>query len=161
MALQRQLRIVDSARGEDMTETALMIAFATSDMQRVDQHFGSARSFAIYAVDMEQAKLLQAAQFGQLAQDGDEDKLAAKLELLEGCAAVYCQAAGSSAITQLLAKGIQPVKVSPGVEIKDLLESLQEELRHGPSAWLAKAVARQQSPNPGRFDAMEAEGWED
>ena len=83
MALQRQLRIVDSARGEDMTETALMIAFATSDMQRVDQHFGSARSFAIYAVDMEQAKLLQAAQFGQLAQDGDEDKLAAKLELLE------------------------------------------------------------------------------
>ncbi|MEI6746113.1 MAG: NifB/NifX family molybdenum-iron cluster-binding protein, partial [Methylococcaceae bacterium] len=44
-------------------------------MLHVDQHFGSAQSFAIYAVNPEQAELLEAAQFGNLAQDGNEDKL--------------------------------------------------------------------------------------
>ena len=47
-------------------ETALKIAFATTDMETVNQHFGSAKSFAIYAVDMEDAQLLEAAQFGEL-----------------------------------------------------------------------------------------------
>ena len=90
-------------------ETALKIAFATTDMETVNQHFGSAKSFAIYAVNMDDAQLLEAAQFGELSQDGNEDKLSVKLDLLSGCAAVYCQAVGGSAINQLIAKGIQPV----------------------------------------------------
>ena len=48
-------------------ETALKIAFATTDMDTVNQHFGSAKSFAVYAVDMDDAQLLEAAQFGELS----------------------------------------------------------------------------------------------
>ena len=62
---------------------------------------------------------------------------------------------------QLLTHGIQPVKVSEGVEIVDLIQSLQDEMRAGPSSWLAKAIARQKSPEMTRFDAMEAEGWDE
>lgn len=142
-------------------DTALKIAFATTDMENVNQHFGSAKSFAVYAVDMEASQLLEAAQFGELAQDGNEDKLSVKIQLLEGCAAVYCQAIGGSAINQLLSYGIQPVKVHEGSKIKDLIVDLQNELKAGPSSWLAKAINKHKSPDPNRFDAMENEGWDE
>lgn len=142
-------------------ETALKIAFATTDMETVNQHFGSAKSFAIYAVNMDDAQLLEAAQFGELQQDGNEDKLSVKIELLNGCAAVYCQAVGGSAINQLIAKNIQPVKVHEGGQIKDLIVDLQNEMKAGPSSWLAKAINQHKSPDPERFNRMEDEGWDE
>ena len=140
-------------------ETAIKVAFATSDMLHVNQHFGSARAFAVYAVDPERAEMLEAAQFGELEHDGNEAKLSVKLELLAGCAAVYCQAVGASAIKQIVAQGIQPIKVSEGCSIKSLLADLQAEMRSGPSSWLAKAISQQLGPDPKRFDAMADEGW--
>lgn len=142
-------------------ETALKIAFATTDMETVNQHFGSAKSFAIYAVNMDDAQLLEAAEFGELQQDGNEDKLSVKIELLNGCAAVYCQAVGGSAINQLIAKGIQPVKVHEGGKIKDLIVDLQNEMKAGPSSWLAKAINQHKTPDPERFTRMEDEGWDE
>ena len=53
----------------------------------------------------EQFEFLEAAQFGDLAQDGNEDKLSVKIQLLDGCAAVYCQAIGASAIKQIVTQG--------------------------------------------------------
>jgi len=141
--------------------TALKIAFATSDMNTVNQHFGSAKSFAIYAVNQDGAQLLEAAEFGVLAQDGNEDKLSVKIDLLADCAAVYCQAIGASAINQLMAKGIQPVKVHEGSKIADLVRDLQHELMAGASTWVAKALKKYQNPNPDRFKQMEDEGWDE
>lgn len=161
MAIARRLYICDISQDEAAMTTRLKIAFATSDLQHVDQHFGSARTFAVYAVDMESAQLLEAAQFGEQAQDGNEDKLAAKIELLDGCAAVYCEAVGASAVRQIVAAGIQPVKVDHGSPIADLIEDFQTELKTGPSAWLAKAIARQNAGDASRFTQMEAEGWEE
>jgi nitrogen fixation protein NifX len=91
----------------------------------------------------------------------NEDKLAAKIDSLDGCIAVYAQAVGASAVGQLKMHGIHPVKVSAGAHIGDLLQSLQDELRMGPNAWLAKAIRTQMSVDPKRFDEMEAEGWEE
>jgi nitrogen fixation protein NifX len=152
--LKRQLRVV----GPDVS-TALKVAFATTDMKSVNQHFGSSMSFAVYAVEPDEAQLLEVAQFGRLAQDGNEDKLAAKITTLAGCSAVYSQACGASAVRQLIAKGIQPVRVEPDTRISALIEALQQEMRAGPSAWLAKAIRQQQGGDMGRFDAMEEEGW--
>lgn len=142
-------------------ETAIKVAFATTDMVHVNQHFGSAKSFAVYAVDLEQSELMEAAQFGELAQDGNEDKLSVKIQLLYGCAAVYCQAIGASAIKQIVAQGIQPIKVHEGSTIKDLIGDLQNEMKSGPSSWLAKAINQHKGPNAQRFDAMEEEGWDE
>jgi nitrogen fixation protein NifX len=155
------MQIVQSTDERKFMETALKIAFATTDMETVNQHFGSAKSFAIYAVNMDDAQLLEAAQFGELQQDGNEDKLSVKIELLNGCAAVYCQAVGGSAINQLIAKNIQPVKVHEGGKIKDLIVDLQNEMKAGPSSWLAKAINQYKSPDPERFNQMEDEGWDE
>jgi nitrogen fixation protein NifX len=142
-------------------ETAIKVAFATTDMVHVNQHFGSAKSFALYAVDPERTELLEAAEFGNLSQDGNEDKLSVKIQLLDGCAAVYCQAIGASAIKQIVAQGIQPIKVHEGSVIKNLLADLQAEMKSGPSAWLAKAINQSKGPAPERFDAMAEEGWDE
>lgn len=142
-------------------DTGIKVAFATTDMIHVNQHFGSAKSFAVYAVDPEKSDLLEAAQFGELAQDGNEDKLSVKIQLLDGCAAVYCQAIGASAIKQIVAQGIQPIKVHEGSTIKNLISDLQSEMKAGPSSWLAKAINQNKGPDPQRFDAMEDEGWEE
>ena len=165
MGLQRRMQVIDGSTPseEEVTfvDTAIKIAFATSDMEHVNQHFGSAKSFAIYAINPDGAKLLEASQFGQLDQDGNEDKLVVKMAMLEGCAAVYCHAVGSSAVRQLISRGVQPVKVSDNVAISDLIEMLQDEMRSGPSSWLAKAIDNQKGPDMNRFDDMEAEGWEE
>ncbi|MEW8536694.1 MAG: NifB/NifX family molybdenum-iron cluster-binding protein [Candidatus Thiodiazotropha endolucinida] len=161
MTLQRRLQLVGCNTEEQWMTTALKVAFATSDMKHVDQHFGAAQSFAIYAVDRDKVCFVEASEFGALAMDGNEDKLAAKIAALDGCIAVYSQAVGASAIQQLKAQGIQPVKVSPGSEIRELLENLQEELRQGPGSWLAKAIASTMPVDPARFDKMEEEGWEE
>jgi nitrogen fixation protein NifX len=142
-------------------ETVLKVAFATTDMKHVDQHFGAAQSFAIYAVDQDRVCFLEASEFGKLDMDGNEDKLAEKINVLDGCIAVYSQAVGASAINQLKTRGIQPVKVSPGAVITDLLSSLQEELVQGPSSWLARALQQTMPVDPSRFDEMESEGWEE
>lgn len=139
-------------------------AFATSDRHKVDQHFGAASALLIYEVSPDRASVLDLAQFGALDQDGHESKLAAKLDLLQGCAVVYCQAIGGSAIQQLLAIGVHPVRVDANVPIALLLAELQTALRGGSApAWFGRVIARhrQAESDEARFAAMDAEGWRD
>jgi nitrogen fixation protein NifX len=161
MALMRRMHILSDPEEAALMETSIKVAFATKDLKHVNQHFGSAQTFALYAVNPKQSELLEVAEFGQLDQDGNEAKLGAKIALLDGCAAVYCQAVGASAVRQLVAAGIQPVKVYEGSAITDLIADLQEELVSGPSAWLAKALARQGAPDAERFARTEFENWEE
>jgi nitrogen fixation protein NifX len=161
MALKTRMKVLDCNTSETWVAAAVKVGFASTDMQTVNQHFGSTEALAIYAVDMERSKLVEVFQFGALAQDDDEDKLTAKIDALDGCIAMYSQAVGTSAAGQLKAKGIQPVKVNAGTGIQPLLENLQDELRMGPSAWLARAIKSHTPVDPKRFDEMEAEGWEE
>jgi len=133
------------------------IAFATSDRRAVDQHFGAAGSFAIYEVGEKEARLIEVAEFIETAMDGHEGKLAAKVELLGDCAAVYCNAVGASAIQQLLAASIQPMRVDEGVLIDDLLCGLQKSLLSDTPVWLAKHLKKQ----AGGKSFAEDEEWQE
>jgi nitrogen fixation protein NifX len=135
---------------------SVKIAFATSDRKAVNQHFGAAEAFAIYEVSEHDAKLIEVAEFIETAMDGHEGKLAAKVELLGDCAAVYCNAAGASAIQQLLAGGIQPMRVEEGSAIEELLSGLQKNLVEEPPVWLAKHLKKQAGKS---FDDDEA--WQE
>jgi nitrogen fixation protein NifX len=141
---------------------SLRIAFASSDRQRVDQHFGAAEAFAVYVVEPPAARLVEVAEFSEadVLMDGHEGKLARKIELLGGCAAVYCVAVGGSAIKQLLAAGIQPMKVEEGVAIDDCLGELLGSVQSGTSPlWLRKAL--QGGRDEKRFDELLSEAWQE
>ncbi len=140
---------------------ALQVAFATSDLAAVNEHFGSATRFGIYRVAADRADLLGAVKFDAVEHDGNEGKLPAKISALTGCAAVFCQAAGGSAVKKLLAAGIQPIKLEPGATISQTLSWLRGEIDHPSASWVVKALRpAERRDDPGRFDAMEAEGWQ-
>jgi len=135
----------------------LKVAFASADRERVNQHFGAASGFAIYHLDAEHAKLVELAEFPEEAMDGNEGKLAAKIAALSGCAAVYCLAVGGSAVRQLLAAGIQPVRLDDAQSIEAILTQLRLAVREGGVPWIDKALKRDAS----RFERMAAERWEE
>jgi nitrogen fixation protein NifX len=121
------------------------IAFATQDLKRVDAHFGWAKNIAIYEIGPEGHHFVEAVQFdGDLKEDGNEDKLAPKLETIKDCAILYVAAIGGSGAARVVASNIHPMKVNQPEEIVDLLCKLQEVLRGTPPPWLRKALAKGQ-----------------
>lgn len=137
----------------------LKVAFASADRVRVNEHFGAATGFAIYSLDAERARLVEVAEFAAESMDGNEGKLAAKIAALSGCAAVYCLAVGGSAVRQLLAAGIQPIRLDDAEPIDALLAKLRAAMRDGGVPWIDKALNRRADAD--RFARMAAEGWEE
>jgi nitrogen fixation protein NifX len=126
----------------------MKIAFATQDLKRVDAHFGWAKNIAIYDVSPEGHHFLQAVQFdGDLQEDGNEDKLAPKLEAIKDCAILYVAAIGGSGAARVVAKKIHPVKVNQPEEIALILVRLEEVLKGSPPPWLRKALNKGKERN--------------
>ncbi|SFX01402.1 NifB/NifX family molybdenum-iron cluster-binding protein [Marinospirillum alkaliphilum] len=143
-------------------QPVLRIAFASSDRQTINQHFGAAEAFVIFELRQNSFQLAEVAEFHgrDTARDGHEGKLEAKVALLQGCAAVYCNAVGASAIRQLLAANIQPLKVDEGLSIESQLRLLTEEWQQEPPVWMQRSLRQQQrSGHNNRFADMAAESW--
>ena len=91
----------------------MKVAFATQDLKRVDAHFGWAKNIAIYELTEDGHHFLEAIQFdGDLQEDGNEDKLAPKIEAVKDCAILYVAAIGGSGAARVVANNIHPMKVS-------------------------------------------------
>jgi nitrogen fixation protein NifX len=143
----RRLQLVWSIKQEPLA--VIKVAFASTDRTRVNQHFGAAEGFVIYEVTPEKATLVGVAEFAEEAMDGNEDKLTAKVDFLEGCAAVYVMAIGASAIKKLMAKGIQPIRVNEIDAVDELLSEISRAMSEGGVAWIDRAVAVQNKQSPG------------
>ena len=121
----------------------MKVAFATQDLKRVDAHFGWAKNIAIYEIGPEGHAFLEAIEFdGDLKEDGNEDKLAPKIEAIKDCAILYVAAIGGSGAARVVANNIHPMKVNQPENIDDLLAKLEEVLRGVPPPWLRKALSK-------------------
>jgi nitrogen fixation protein NifX len=121
----------------------MKVAFATQDLKRVDAHFGWAKNIAIYEIWPEGHEFVEAIEFdGDLKEDGNEDKLAPKIEAIKDCAILYVAAIGGSGAARVVANNIHPMKVNQPENIADLLAKLEEVLRGVPPPWLRKALAK-------------------
>jgi len=121
----------------------MKVAFATQDLKRVDAHFGWAKSIAIYEISPEDYHFVEAVQFeGDLKEDGNEDKLAAKIEAIKDCAILYVAAIGGSGAARVVANNVHPMKVNQPEEITDLLDKLKAVLNGTPPPWLRKALTK-------------------
>lgn len=123
----------------------MKIAFATQDLKRVDAHFGWAKNITIYELSNQGWSFVETVQFdGDLEEDGNEDKLAPKLEVIKDCAMLYVAAIGGSAAARVVAHKIHPVKVAEPEVIEDVLEKLKDVLNGTPPPWLRKALLKDQ-----------------
>lgn len=119
----------------------MKIAFTTEDLVHVNAHFGWARKIAIYEVTAESSSLLKVVEFaGDLKEDGNEDKLAPKIEAIADSAMLYVSAIGGSGAARVVAAGIHPVKVLETEKIDDIIAKLQTVFRGTPPPWLRKAM---------------------
>jgi len=123
----------------------MKVAFATQDLKRVDAHFGWAKNIAIYEVSPTGHALVEAVQFGgDLQEDGNEDKLAPKIDAIKDCAILYVAAIGGSGAARVVAQNIHPMKVNQPEDISDLLVKLSGVLNGTPPPWLRKAMLKGQ-----------------
>lgn len=137
---ERRLHVEPSPGVDSFT---IKVAFATFDRKSVDQHFGSCKTMLVYGVNSEEWHMLEAIEYADVPAI-THDKLPTRIADLTGCAAVFCNACGASAIRQLLEKNIHPVKVVEGSEIHRLLVEVREELQGEPTGWLARAIKQKE-----------------
>ncbi len=136
----------------------LKIAFASTDKQKVDMHFGGAESLVIYDVSPGRADLVGVMEFYKAEQVGEAgragvagtvaDKVIPKLDFVEGCAAVYAASIGSNSVRRLMKAGIQPVVVDEGHDIVDLLNEVSLALVYGGLPWVDKAKKKFEAAAP-------------
>jgi nitrogen fixation protein NifX len=123
----------------------MKVAFSTQDLKRVDAHFGWAKNISIYELTQKDWSFIETIQFdGDLKEDGDEDKLAPKLEAIKDCALLYVAAIGGSAAARVIAHKIHPIKVSEPEVIEEVLAKLRDVLNGTPPPFLRKAMMRDQ-----------------
>ncbi|ULK99561.1 nitrogen fixation protein NifX [Bradyrhizobium sp. I71] len=123
----------------------MKVAFATQDLKRVDAHFGWAKNIAIYDVNPDGHHFVEAIQFdGDLKEDGNEDKLAPKIEAIKDCTILYVAAIGGSGAARVVANNIHPMKVTQPEAIDDLCVKLEGVLKGSPPPWLRKVLAKGQ-----------------
>jgi nitrogen fixation protein NifX len=122
----------------------MKVAFASQDLQRVDAHFGWAKNIVIYNVTPQGYHFVENFAFGgDLQEDGNEDKLAPKLDAIRECTILYVAAIGGSAAARVVALKIHPIKVTQPDRIFDLLDRLQVMLNGTPPPWLRKALQKE------------------
>ncbi|QGM44282.1 NifB/NifX family molybdenum-iron cluster-binding protein [Methylocystis heyeri] len=136
----------------------LKIAFASSDQERVNLHFGGAEQLVIFDVSPGRADLLGVQQFIKAEPVGEsgrsgltdsvQDKVIPKLEFVDGCAAVYAASIGGNSVRRLMLMGVQPIVVDDGHEILDLLNEVSLALVYGGLPWVEKAKKKAAPPTP-------------
>jgi nitrogen fixation protein NifX len=117
----------------------MKIAFTTKTGEMIDMHFGQADSFQVWEVGPEEAHYLETVSVGAHGSD-EEDRIAARTNLLAECAVVYTMQIGGPAAAKLIAKRIHPMKTNVEVGLKESIERMQEVLRGNPPPWLRKAM---------------------
>lgn len=126
----------------------MKIAFATQDKESVNAHFGWAKHILVYEMKPEGYRFVHSFDFGdKLQEDGDEDKLAPKLDAIHDCAILYVAAIGGSGAARVVASKIHPIKVPQPELIAEILGKLQVVLQGTPPPWLRKALQKDAAPS--------------
>jgi nitrogen fixation protein NifX len=151
----------DCVASTNIDEQFLKVAFASSDGETVNQHFGSSQGFVVYGISDNEKVFMTSKDFPKEKKDGNEDKLKPKLKWLVGSDIVYCGSIGGSATKQLVALGAHPAVVKGGPDIEEIIEELQAELSGTPSPMLERIIQLKKPRNEDRFDTMDDEGWDE
>lgn len=151
----RRLRVHHGLGISVMGEPTWKAAFASSDWQHVNQHFGMATGFAVYEIAPEAARLHEVLQF--VDSNAHNCRVGERVQLLDGCRLLFCVAIGEAAKRQLADAGMTVLVVESGTAITFLLNKLQEQsvTRIPRRKSLPSAQAEE------KFLAMLANGWDE
>jgi len=129
----------------------MKVAFATTDGERVDEHFGRAGKFTIYEFTKDGFTSLGERVFSDEGRDtavestkglGAEHDAAieSKIDKISDCSIVYITNIGGPSAARLGRRGIMPVKVAEGTQIEMSVEALMRTIKDSPAPWLRKLL---------------------
>lgn len=116
---------------------SIRVACASNSGERIDGHFGSCERFLVYQVSPGELRLL--AVRPTLEADHDEDRNAARAQLIADCQVIYVQSIGGPAAAKVVRAGVHPVKIADCAQAREVLARLQQTLLR-PPPWLAKTM---------------------
>lgn len=122
----------------------MKVAFATKDLENVNDHFGWAKKFAIYEVTKDGYKLDKIVSTEEEDPTEEDDKISAKLALIDGASILYCQAIGANAAARVVKAQIHPVKIPEPELIETVLKKMIEMLKTNPPPWIRRIIAREE-----------------
>ncbi len=128
----------------------MKVAFATTDGNHTDEHFGRAGQFAIYEVDKEGFRFVEMRVFAvgvdEKIQESrgkgaeHDDLVEAKVDTLSDCKIIYVTEIGGPSAARLARRGIMPVKVKNADSIAEHLGKLVETIKSKAIPWLEKSI---------------------
>lgn len=115
----------------------IKVAFATSDLENIDAHFGSAKQFAVYELSKDTTTLAQIVKI----EEKDTDKT---VNLLKECAIdlIYFTNVGAIAAAKLINSGIFTIKYKEVVSIEEELKKLTAMLNTNPPPFIKKIIEK-------------------
>ncbi|WP_298750189.1 NifB/NifX family molybdenum-iron cluster-binding protein [uncultured Arcobacter sp.] len=119
----------------DSQEGSLKVAFATTDLENIDSHFGSAKQFAVYEISKSTTTMCEI----KKVLEKDTDKAVA---LLEGIDIVYFTNVGAIAAAKLINSGIFTIKYKEIVSIEEEVKKLQDMLNSNPPPFIKKIIEK-------------------
>jgi nitrogen fixation protein NifX len=122
----------------------MKVAFATKDLLNVDDHFGWAKQFAIYDITKDGYSLFKVATTDAEDPIEEDDKISAKLALIDGVSIIYCQAIGANAAARVVKAQIHPVKIPDSPSIESVLDKMLDMLKTNPPPWIRRIIAREE-----------------
>lgn len=120
----------------------MKVAFTSTTGEIIDEHFGRTDSFKVWEIGPDEAVYLETLTVGSHGDD-EEDRIAARAELLKECAIVYTMQIGGPAAAKLVARKVHPMKTGAEVPVLEIVGRLQEVLKGNPPPWLRKAMNRE------------------
>lgn len=156
----RRLRLIDTEETmSNPAEKPLRVAIATQDMARLNAHFGSAKTFAIYDVTPTTSAFVEAVGFDDVADESGshsalDDRITPKVDALNGCNLLFVLAIGGPAAAKVVRANVHPIKVKEPEPIADVLARVQTMLAGSPPPWLRKILGRNE---PRSMDFLEDE----
>lgn len=122
----------------DSQEGSLKVAFATTDLENIDSHFGSAKQFAVYEISKTATTMCEI----KKVTEKDTDKAIA---LLEGIDIVYFTNVGAIAAAKLINNGIFTIKYKEIVSIEEEVTKLKDMLNSNPPPFIKKIIEKKAS----------------
>jgi nitrogen fixation protein NifX len=132
--LGRNMKSIKIKSNEEKTGS-LKVAFATSDLENIDSHFGSAKQFAVYEISKESKTVCEIIKI----EDKDTDKT---VELLKGIDIVYFTNIGAIAAAKIINNGIFPIKYKETVSIEEEIKKLTDMLNTNPPPFIKKIIEK-------------------
>ncbi len=122
----------------------MKVAFATKDLENINEHFGWAKQFAVYEINKEGYFLKEVVKT-DFDDNNEAEKIQAKIDAIKDVSIMYCEAIGPTAAAKVINNKIHPIKVTEEKTIESAAKDLVAMLKGNPPPWIRRIIAKEEA----------------